>query len=121
MISIFLLFSISKLSSILPFGAQPTVLPESGFFPLAISFSFTHNSNSLYEIEIIKILNGEDNKDFIIKVTDEALIEQTGGIVRGMSGSPIIRDGKIIGAVTHVMVSDPKKGFAISAEHMISP
>ncbi len=74
-----------------------------------------------YEIEIIKILNGEDNKDFIIKVTDEALIEQTGGIVRGMSGSPIIRDGKIIGAVTHVMVSDPKKGFAISAEHMISP
>lgn len=72
-----------------------------------------------YEIEITKILNGEENKDFIIKVTDENLISLTGGIIRGMSGSPIIRDGKIIGAVTHVMVNDPKKGYGISAENMI--
>lgn len=73
-----------------------------------------------YEIEIIKILNGDENKDFIIKVTDEGLIEKTGGIVRGMSGSPIIKDGKIVGAVTHVMINDPKKGYGISIDNMLS-
>lgn len=74
-----------------------------------------------YEIEIIKILNGDENKDFIIKVTDERLIEKTGGIVRGMSGSPIIKDGRIVGAVTHVMLNDPKKGYGISIDNMLSP
>ena len=73
-----------------------------------------------YEIEIVKILNGTDNKDFIIKVTDKTLISLTGGIVRGMSGSPIIRDGKIIGAVTHVFVNDPTRGYGIFIENMLA-
>ena len=56
----------------------------------------------------------------VISITDEALLEKTGGIVQGMSGSPIIQDGKIIGAVTHVMINDPTKGYGIFIENMLS-
>ena len=55
----------------------------------------------------------------IIKVTDEELIEASGGIVQGMSGSPIIQDGKIVGAVTHVLVNDPTRGYGIFIENML--
>ena len=55
----------------------------------------------------------------VVKVTDEALLEKTGGIVQGMSGSPIIQNGKFIGAITHVFVDDPIKGYAIFAENML--
>jgi len=54
-----------------------------------------------------------------IKVTDKELISLTGGIVQGMSGSPIIQDGKIIGAVTHVLVNDPTRGYGIFIENML--
>ena len=54
----------------------------------------------------------------IIEITDEALLSCTGGIVQGMSGSPILQNGKLIGAVTHVFVSDPSTGYAIFAESM---
>ena len=74
-----------------------------------------------YDIEIIKIsLNSSSvNKDMIIKVTDEKLLSETGGIVQGMSGSPIIQEGKLVGAVTHVFVNNPKQGYAIFAERML--
>lgn len=55
----------------------------------------------------------------LIKVTDEALLEKTGGIIQGMSGSPIIQDGKFIGAVTHVLVNDPEMGYAVFGDMMI--
>ncbi len=73
-----------------------------------------------YEVEIsnINFTSGE-NKNMVIKITDEKLIEKTGGIVQGMSGSPIIQDGKLVGAVTHVLVGDPTKGYGIFAETMI--
>ena len=54
-----------------------------------------------------------------IKVTDENLLEKTGGIIQGMSGSPIVQNNKLIGAVTHVYVNDPTKGYAIFAETMV--
>ena len=54
-----------------------------------------------------------------IKVTDNDLLEKTGGIIQGMSGSPIIQNGKLIGAVTHVYVNDPTKGYGIFAETMV--
>lgn len=54
-----------------------------------------------------------------IKVTDNDLLEKTGGIIQGMSGSPIIQNGKLIGAVTHVYVNDPTKGYGILAETMV--
>ena len=74
-----------------------------------------------YEIEITKIKNrDEDGKNFLISITDEELLSKTGGIVQGMSGSPIIQNGKLVGAVTHVLVSDSKKGFGIFIENMLS-
>ncbi len=74
-----------------------------------------------YNIEIAKIYSGnEKTKNFVIKVTDPALIEKTGGIVRGMSGSPILQNGKLIGAVTHVMVNDPMRGYGIFIENMLA-
>ncbi len=60
------------------------------------------------------------NRDMLIEVTDKALIETTGGIVQGMSGSPILQDGKIVGAVTHVLVNNPRKGYGILIENMLN-
>ena len=53
-----------------------------------------------------------------IKITDQKLLEKTGGIIQGMSGSPVIQNGKFVGAVTHVLVNDPTKGYGIFAENM---
>ena len=74
-----------------------------------------------YDIEIEKVLlNSSDvNKSMVIKVTDEELLQKTGGIVQVMSGSPIIQNGKLIGAVTHVFIQDSTSGFGIFAENMI--
>ena len=77
-------------------------------------------SRAEYEIEITKISGGDDNKSFIVHVTDSALLEQTGGIVQGMSGSPILQDGKLIGAITHVMVNDPTRGYGVFLENMLA-
>ncbi len=55
----------------------------------------------------------------VIEVTDETLLSLTGGIVQGMSGSPIVQNGKLVGTVTHVLVNDPTRGYAIFAENMI--
>ena len=55
----------------------------------------------------------------VIKVTDPKLLEMTGGIVQGMSGSPILQNGKIVGAVTHVLVNDPTRGYGIFIENML--
>lgn len=75
-----------------------------------------------YEVEIQKIYinNNENNKSMVVKVTDERLLEKTGGIIQGMSGSPIVQNGKLIGALTHVLVSDPTKGYALFADTMVS-
>ena len=75
-----------------------------------------------YDIEIEKIYvnNNYDNKSMLIKVTDEELIQKTGGIVQGMSGSPIIQDGKFIGAITHVFVNDPQIGYAVFGDIMVN-
>lgn len=75
-----------------------------------------------YEIEIEKInLAGkEPNKGLVIHVTDEKLVAMTGGIVQGMSGSPILQDGKIIGAVTHVFIRDSTRGYGIFIENMLN-
>lgn len=74
-----------------------------------------------YEIEIKKIYknNSSDNKSMLIKVTDKDLIEKTGGIIPGMSGTPIVQNGKFIGAITSVVLNDPTQGYAIFADMMI--
>ena len=77
------------------------------------------NGPKEYEIEIEKIYleNNYDNKS--MKVTDENLLNKTGGIIQGMSGSPVIQNGKFIGAVTHVLVNNPKEGYAVFGDIMI--
>ncbi len=74
-----------------------------------------------YDIEIIKIHNnsGNSNKSFIFRVTDPRLVKLTGGIVQGMSGSPIIQNGKLIGAVTHVFLQDSTKGYGVFSDLML--
>ena len=74
-----------------------------------------------YSVEILKIYpkNRSDGRNLLIQVTDPDLLETTGGIVQGMSGSPIIQDGKLVGAVTHVLVNDPTRGYGIFIENML--
>ncbi|MDO4282599.1 MAG: SpoIVB peptidase [Clostridia bacterium] len=73
-----------------------------------------------YSIKIEKVLlTSTGNKNMTIKITDEKLLEKTGGIIQGMSGSPIVQDGKLIGAVTHVFLNDPTRGYGVFIENMI--
>ena len=71
------------------------------------------------EIESLELGGSGKNRDMVIKITDEELLNTTNGIVQGMSGSPIIQNGKIIGAVTHVFVNDSTKGYGIFIENML--
>ena len=79
------------------------------------------NEAEEYDIKIEKIYkdNNEDNKSMLIEVTDKNLINKTGGIIRGLSGAPIIQNGKFIGAITNVLVNSPTKGYAIFGDIMI--
>ena len=72
-----------------------------------------------YEIEITNISTNQETKNISFKITDEALLEKTNGIVQGMSGSPIIQGEYIIGAVTHVVVDNPHKGYGIFITNML--
>lgn len=73
-----------------------------------------------YDIEILQVVeNSADGRDLVISVTDPELLSATGGIVQGMSGSPILQDGKFAGAVTHVLLNDPSKGYGILMETML--
>ena len=74
-----------------------------------------------YDIEIQKVFinNNKDNKSMLIKIIDTKLLEKTGGIIQGMSGAPIIQNGKFIGAVTHVLVNDPTIGYGVFADIML--
>ena len=72
-----------------------------------------------FDITITKLYGqGEGNRDLMLQVTDPELLAATGGIVQGMSGSPILQNGKLVGAVTHVLVNDPTRGYGILAEEM---
>ncbi len=74
-----------------------------------------------YKLEIASInRDAKGSKCFVIKITDDRLIEKSGGIVQGMSGSPIIQNGKLVGAVTHVLINDPTTGYGIFIENMLN-
>ena len=75
-----------------------------------------------YQVEITHVYPAAagDTRNLMVQVTDPRLLETTGGIVQGMSGSPILQDGKLVGAVTHVLVNDPTRGYGILAENMVS-
>ncbi len=79
----------------------------------------SNNKKESFDIEILSIDKTNQTKNFLIKVVDEKLIKETGGIIKGMSGSPILQDGKIVGVITHTVVDNPMKGFGISIEKML--
>ncbi len=90
--------------------------------PAKIYCSLDDEGVKAYDIKIIKANKQSvaDDKSMIIKVTDKALLEKTGGIIQGMSGSPIVQNGKIVGAVTHVLINDPTRGFGVYVDWMIN-
>ena len=74
-----------------------------------------------YDINIDKVIyTSSGNKSITVRITDPELIAQTGGIVQGMSGSPIIQDGMLAGAITHVFINNPRGGYAVFAEDMLN-
>ena len=88
--------------------------------PAVIRSNVSGDCVETYDIEILRVLDSDGTQNLLIQVVDDALIQQTGGIVQGMSGSPILQDGKIVGAVTHVMVNEPTKGYGILIENMLA-
>ncbi len=89
--------------------------------PAQIITTIDEEGPKLYDIEIMKLAKQDSisTKSMVIKITDERLLEKTGGVVQGMSGSPIIQNDKIIGAVTHVLVNKPEVGYGIYIEWML--
>ena len=89
--------------------------------PAVIRSTIHGNIPGEYSVEILKIYpsTGSGGRNMLLKITDPELLDCTGGIVQGMSGSPIIQNGKLIGAVTHVLVNDPTKGYGIFIDNML--
>ena len=107
-------------------GIQGEPLPIAAFEdvktgPAIIRSTVSGDTVREYSVEILKIYPKDrtDCRNFLIKVTDPELLKETGGIVQGMSGSPILQDGRIVGAVTHVLVNDPTTGYGIFIENML--
>jgi len=73
-----------------------------------------------YAVEILRLYDAQSTRNLLLRITDAHLLEATGGIVQGMSGSPILQNGKLVGAVTHVLVNDPTQGYGISIENMLN-
>lgn len=102
----------------IPFSIAPKQDIFEGEAKIITTIDGTNTNEYSISIEKISLIDGNSTKNMIIKVTDDDLIKTTGGIVQGMSGSPIIQNGKLVGAITHVFVNDPTKGYAIFAENM---
>ncbi len=106
-----------SLSDPLPIGTRDEVTTG----PAEILSSLKNGTPKSYQIRITEIdRSATDSKSFRIEITDPTLIALTGGIVRGMSGSPIIQNGKLVGAVTHVLIANPTEGYGIFIENMLN-
>ncbi len=106
------------------FSGQPMEVAEAEEIrtgPAVIRSTVSGSTPREYSVEILKIYPKDrpDCRNLLIRITDPALLEATGGIIQGMSGSPIIQDGKLVGAVTHVLVNDPTRGYGIFIENML--
>lgn len=114
------------------FGTLSGQTPGNSAIPVA-SFSQVHPGDAVirscvsgtsvreYSVQILEVYpHAEGGRDLLLIITDEDLLSQTGGIVRGMSGSPIIQDGRLVGAVTHVLVDNPVRGYGIFIENMLA-
>ncbi len=87
--------------------------------PATIVSNVAGTQTQEYDVEILKVYGGSSGRELLLEITDPDLLAATGGIVQGMSGSPILQNGKLVGAVTHVLVNDPKRGYGISAQTML--
>ena len=89
--------------------------------PATILSTVSGDTTREYSVEILKVYPnaGASGRNMLLRITDPDLLNATGGIVQGMSGSPIIQDGKLVGAVTHVLVNDPTTGYGIFIENML--
>ena len=105
------------LGEAIPVGSADQVHPGQA----SIRSTVSNYTTGDYTVEILKVYPASrtDGRNLLLRVTDKALLEATGGIVQGMSGSPIIQDGKLIGAVTHVLVNAPDIGYGIFIENML--
>ena len=89
--------------------------------PATILSTVSGHETREYQVEILRLYgSGHDTRNLLLKVTDPQLLEATGGIVQGMSGSPILQNGKFVGAVTHVLIDDPSRGYGILMENMLT-
>ena len=104
-----------------PFSGTPLPLGTPVPGPAVILSTVQGDTPAQYTVEILKIYseNRHAGRNLLLQITDPALLQTTGGIVQGMSGSPIIQDGKLVGAVTHVLVNDPTRGYGIFIENML--
>ena len=113
------------------FGRGNTPPDHADAVPLAMSYEVAEGPATIWctledgetreyaiQIERVSIAENNPTKNMVLRVVDPALLEKTGGIVQGMSGSPILQNGKLVGAVTHVFVNDPTRGYGIFAENM---
>ena len=89
--------------------------------PAQIITTIAGSDPKIYDakIERVSMVENNPNRNIVVRVTDDALLNTTGGILQGMSGSPIIQNGRLVGAVTHVLVNDPTRGYGIFAENML--
>ena len=104
------------------YGALGSRIIETGEIapgPAVILSTISGRTPMEYEVEINRVYQDAEGKHVMLTVTDPRLCERTGGIVQGMSGSPIIQDGKLVGAVTHVFVNDPTRGYGVAIENML--
>lgn len=100
----------------------PIALPTQVHEGMAKMYTVVHGENvESFDVRIENLVrqHNPDTKSMIVRVTDERLLKETGGIVQGMSGSPLVQDGRLVGAVTHVFVSDPTRGYGIYADWML--
>ena len=109
-------FDVSKLTKV-----KKGSIADANIGKAYIYSTLSGNIAEQYEVSIVKVdEKNKDNRNYVIKVNDKRILEKSGGIVQGMSGSPIVQNGKIIGAVTHVFVNDPTRGYGIGIEHMLN-
>ena len=113
------------------YGILDTVDPAAALVPVALPQEVEQGDAQIvstvdesgprrFSVEIEKVMqNDSEGRNLIVHITDEALLRLTGGIVQGMSGSPVLQHGRLVGAVTHVFINDPTRGYAIFAQTML--
>ena len=106
-------------SALFPDGLETAEPDEVREGPAQIISEIDENGPKLYSVRILRADSRADTRGLLIEVTDEELLSKTGGIVQGMSGSPIIQNGKLVGAVTHVLVDNPARGYGIFIQKML--